>query len=105
MNKHSFMAMHRFTGQAEIQMPEHRHSSAFYARDCARAAQPCKTCCRHPSERTRKSDKRGKAEREGFVLLTAKAKENRPTTAGCQSKHPKRAQHNMLICGATGEHR
>lgn len=91
MNKCSFMAMHIFTGQAETQMPEHRHSSTLYARDCARTAQPCKTCCRHPSEKTRKSDKRGTVEREGSVLLTANARENHPTTAGCQSKHPEKS--------------
>lgn len=104
MRNCSFMAMQRFIGWAEVQMPQHGHGSALHARDYARAARLHKTCCRHPSKKTGKSEKRGTAEREGSVLLTANTRQNRPT-AGCQGRSPENIQHNVLVRGDTGEHR
>lgn len=67
----------QFYGNAQIHRlgrsagAEQRQSSGLYSRVCARAAQLSRTCCSHPGENTRNSDKRGRPEREGLVLRSA----------------------------------
>lgn len=94
------MAMHRFTGWAEVQVQNGGTAQLSAAGSVqgqfSYVGPAAVTQVRKPESQKQQEEQK---ERSQYYAVPT-------TTAGCQSRHPENTQpHNMLLRGATAKHR